>query len=120
MLINPQLKINKFSLKSWKFRRFQSSLYLIGLTSLFSLNPVLAHPLVPTVDSPLKTVKLPENRVLSVESIQGVSIRINGNIVNRGDHLQVGDKITTGAESSVSLRVDNQIGLVELAENTTV
>ncbi len=92
----------------------------MGFHPLFSFHPVWGHPLFPTVDSPLKTVQLPASRGLSVESIQGVSIRINGNLANIGDRLQVGDQISTGAESSVSLRVDSQIGLVELAENTTV
>lgn len=112
--------MNKCFFSPWRFSLLKLSLSLIGSTPLFCFHPVWANPLLQTVDSPLKIVQLPASRALTVETIQGVSVEMNRNPVKIGDRAHVGDSITTGRESSVSLRIDSQIGLVELAENTTV
>lgn len=80
---------------------------------LFSLDFAIAN-------SRIETVQRLENRGLTLEEIHGKSVTVNGQPAKVGDILIVGDEITTGVDSIVNLRVDSLIGLVELAENTTV
>ncbi len=80
---------------------------------LFSFDLAIAN-------SRIETVQRLENRGLTIEEIHGKSVTVNGQPAKVGDILIVGDEITTGVDSIVNLRVDSLIGLVELAEHTTV
>ena len=80
---------------------------------LFGSYPAIANPT-------LETVQRLETRGLTLEEIKGKSVFINGEPAKVGDILKVGDQISTGKDTLVNLRVDSYIGLVELADNTTV
>lgn len=58
-------------------------------------------------------------RSLIVEELQG-EVTINGSPAQFGDRLGVGDVIITAQGAIAILRVDSNIGVVELAENTTL
>ncbi|ERT06275.1 fecR family protein [Lyngbya aestuarii BL J] len=67
-----------------------------------------------------ETVQRLETRGLTIEEIHGESVTLNGKSAQVGEILKVGDQINTGQNTVVNLRVDSYIGLVEVAENTTV
>ncbi|MDT9188337.1 MULTISPECIES: FecR family protein [Limnospira] len=69
--------------------------------------------------SPLSQVDRTATRSLMVEELQG-RVTINGRPAQFGDRLGVGDVITTGRRAIAILRVDSNIGVLELAENTTL
>ncbi|EAW38968.1 hypothetical protein L8106_01597 [Lyngbya sp. PCC 8106] len=75
---------------------------------------------IAVADPITETVQRLQSRGLTIEEINGYSVTLNGKPAQVGDILQVGDQINTGQNTIVNLRVDSYIGLVELAENTTV
>lgn len=87
---------------------------MLGLCiPLFGSYPAIANPI-------LETVQSLETRGLTLEEINGKSVTLNGEPAQVGDILKVGDQISTGKDTLVNLRIDSYIGLVEVAENTTV
>lgn len=69
---------------------------------------------------PPQLAQVPVGRGLTVEELRG-TVTINGRVAQVGDRLTaVGDQITTGPNSTARLRFDSNIGVAELAENTTV
>ncbi|WP_413164081.1 FecR domain-containing protein [Capilliphycus salinus ALCB114379] len=80
---------------------------------LFGLDNAFANPII-------ETVQRLETRGLTIEEINGESVTVNGEAAQVGDILRVGDQISTGKDTIVNLRIDSYIGLVEVAENTTV
>ncbi|KKD37825.2 hypothetical protein WN50_12235 [Limnoraphis robusta CS-951] len=79
----------------------------------FTLDVAVANPI-------LETVQSLETRGLTIEEINGKSVSLNGEPAQVGDILKVGDQISTGKDTIINLRIDSYIGLVEVAENTTV
>ncbi|MEL7037329.1 MAG: FecR domain-containing protein [Cyanobacteria bacterium J06592_8] len=92
---------------------------LTVLLSGWGINHAIANTLT-EVNTEIETVQRLETRGLTIEELQGEFVTLNGNPAKIGDILQVGDQIQTGSESLVNLRVDSYIGLVELAEYTTL
>lgn len=95
-----------------KLRRLTGIMLVLWIPFL-ELNTAIANPI-------LETVQRLETRGLTIEEINGKSVNFNGEPAQVGDILQVGDQISTGKDTIVNLRIDSYIGLVEVAENTTV
>ncbi|MEB3883052.1 FecR domain-containing protein [Lyngbya sp. CCY1209] len=70
---------------------------------------------VPTLQQQLQVVQ--GRRGLAVEGLQG-DVTINGNPAQLGDRVGAGDLVVTGDGAIAILRVDSNIGTVEMAENT--
>ena len=95
-----------------KLRRLTGIMLVLWIPFL-ELNTAIANPI-------LETVQRLETRGLTIEEINGKSVNFNGEPAQVGDILKVGDQISTGKDTIVNLRIDSYIGLVEVAENTTV
>lgn len=86
---------------------------MMELGILGAIKPAMANT------SPLSQIDRTATRSLVVEELQG-RVTINDNPARLGDRLGVGDVITTGRGAIAILRVDSNIGVLELAENTTL
>ncbi|NES95076.1 MAG: FecR domain-containing protein [Desertifilum sp. SIO1I2] len=77
-------------------------------------------PEPPASSQNIELAQVPIARGLTVEELRG-TVTINGRVAQVGDRLSaIGDTITTGPGSTARLRFDSNIGVAELAENTTV
>jgi len=74
-----------------------------------------ARAAVPALQQQLQVVQ--GQRGLAVEGLQG-DVTINGNPAQLGDRVGAGDVVVTGDGAIAILRVDSNIGTVEMAENT--
>ncbi|MEA5499927.1 hypothetical protein [Limnoraphis robusta] len=101
------------NLLSHKQLRILTGVMLALSIPWFTLDVAVANPI-------LETVQSLETRGLTIEEINGKSVTLNGEPAQVGDILKVGDQISTGKDTLVNLRIDSYIGLVEVAENTTV
>ncbi|WP_049559537.1 FecR family protein [Limnoraphis robusta] len=101
------------NLLSHKQLRILTGVMLALSIPWFTLDVAVANPI-------LETVQSLETRGLTIEEINGKSVSLNGEPAQVGDILKVGDQISTGKDTIINLRIDSYIGLVEVAENTTV
>ncbi|MGL5080294.1 MAG: FecR family protein [Microcoleaceae cyanobacterium] len=109
---------------AWAATRMSLGLItILGITSIPGFTQELSSPVVPLETGQLETGQLETQssatRSLTVETLEGVVLR-NEQVVKVGDRLKSGDQIKTGIRSKVSLRIDSNIGLVELSEQTTI
>jgi hypothetical protein len=98
-------------------RRLRSNFWGYGLVSFFlcfANSEAFAQ----------QSLQVRTNQWLQVEQVQGFAILRKRDRVSQaqvGDRLQLeGDEISTGNDSSVLLKVDTEIGTVEVGENTVL